>query len=577
MKKIFLALCLITSSLFAAQGGWTISSANTVKVPAPVNTIATWTSITPPNTNQWNSVCYGNGTFVAVASSGTGNRVLTSSDGITWTARTSAADNEWYSVCFGNGLFVAVSITGTGDRVMTSPDGITWTSRTSAEDNNWYGVCYGYDTSGRGLFVAVAQTGTNRVMTSYDGITWTARSAGAANQWSSVCYGNSLFVAISNSGTSNRVMTSPDGITWTAQTSAADNNWYGVCYGNGLYVAVAYSGSGTRVMTSSDGASWATQTSSSDSTWYAVVYANGVYAAIGSGTAYVMYSTNGTSWSQTAYPAGGANAITYGNGLLVGVATNKICYSGTLNTSTTQMNTPSTITTTTGATVAKIDTNPQPAFSTANMDGANLVIQTPSGNGATNKGGDIRLFPGAAASTGYPGNVYFDNNPWDDTQQSAIALKDAGANIPALTQYGTSAMYFPLYEIDDAQYFSLQLPHGYKQGSAITLHVHWFGSTTDATNAVRWEVTYQWVNIGGTFSTSAATPVTADDTATAGVSKVKSFTASTGTAKEISSHICGRIRRITNGATDYAGDTYLVFLDAHFQRDTIGSRKESSK
>ena len=45
---------------------------------------------------------------------------MTSPDGITWTIRTSAADNEWLSVTYGNGLFVAVSWTGTGNRVMTS-------------------------------------------------------------------------------------------------------------------------------------------------------------------------------------------------------------------------------------------------------------------------------------------------------------------------------------------------------------------------------------------------------------------------------------------------------------------------
>ena len=82
--------------------------------------------------------------------------------GITWTIRTSAADNNWRSVTYGNGLFVAVSQNTTGNRVMTSPDGVTWTSRTSAADNGWQGVTYGND-----LFVAVSSDGTgNRVMTS---------------------------------------------------------------------------------------------------------------------------------------------------------------------------------------------------------------------------------------------------------------------------------------------------------------------------------------------------------------------------------------------------------------------------
>jgi hypothetical protein len=62
------------------------------------------------------------GLFCAVAQTGTGNRVMTSPDGITWTIRTSAADNGWLSVCWSpeRGLFCAVSITGTGNRVMNS-------------------------------------------------------------------------------------------------------------------------------------------------------------------------------------------------------------------------------------------------------------------------------------------------------------------------------------------------------------------------------------------------------------------------------------------------------------------------
>ena len=58
-------------------------------------------------------------------------------DGITWTGRTAAANNDWQSVAYGNGLWVAVSDNGTGNRVMTSADGITWTSRTPAADNGW--------------------------------------------------------------------------------------------------------------------------------------------------------------------------------------------------------------------------------------------------------------------------------------------------------------------------------------------------------------------------------------------------------------------------------------------------------
>ena len=83
-------------------------------------------------------------------------------DGITWTSRTSAVDNDWVSITFGNGLFVAVSDTGTGNQVMTSPDGITWTSRISAAENTWISVTYG-----NGLFVAVSVSGIGNMVMVY--------------------------------------------------------------------------------------------------------------------------------------------------------------------------------------------------------------------------------------------------------------------------------------------------------------------------------------------------------------------------------------------------------------------------
>ena len=66
--------------------------------------------------------------------------VSAASVGESWASQTSAADNNWSSVTYGNGLFVAVSHTGVDDRVMTSPDGFTWTSRISAADNAWRSV-----------------------------------------------------------------------------------------------------------------------------------------------------------------------------------------------------------------------------------------------------------------------------------------------------------------------------------------------------------------------------------------------------------------------------------------------------
>lgn len=299
-----------------------------------------WTTRASASDNDWRSITYGNGLYVAVASSGTGNRVMTSPDGINWTSRNSAADLFWLSVTYGNGLFVAVartiSATGTNNRVMTSSDGINWTTRTSAADNDWVSVTYG-----NGLFVAVAANGgdsdatkaTKRVMTSPDAITWTLQTpANTTALWFSVVYGAGTFVAVAFGGTGNRVMTSSDGITWTGRPAVANLLWINVIYANNKFLAVSNSDAPDNCfMTSPDGVTWTRSDISFDIKMTSVAYGDGKFYAISSAvsgkTTLVISSADGIAWeSQTAGAANNWRSITFANGLFVSVA-----FSGTGN------------------------------------------------------------------------------------------------------------------------------------------------------------------------------------------------------------------------------------------------------
>jgi len=339
-----------------SAGDGAVSDAVSV-TPADVNAI-NWTGRTPAEANNWQSVAYGNGLFVAVSWNGT-NRVMTSPDGITWTAR-SVPSGEWKAVTFGNGLFVAVADYGT-NRVMTSTDGTTWTARTAAATSLWRGLTYG-----NGLFVAVAWLGTNRVMTSPDGITWTARSAAEANGWKSVTYGNGLFVAVSFNGT-NRVMTSTDGITWTARSAAEASSWSKVTYGNGTFVAVANNGDNHLVMTSSNGITWTARSASSDAAWDSLTYGNGNFVAAANTS--VMISTDGITWRTR--PSAWANwrGIAYGNGTFVAVGETS---GQTLNVMTAEFTAPTTPSapTSLATTIAKGSTS---VSFTAGADGGSSI------------------------------------------------------------------------------------------------------------------------------------------------------------------------------------------------------------
>jgi hypothetical protein len=212
----------------------------------------TWTLQTNGTAGHtWNTICYGNGLFVAVRN-GTGNQILTSPDGIVWTSRVANTTYGLWSVCYGNGLFIAASADKSGT-IFTSPDGVTWTLQTNGITDNFLGPI----TYGNNMYVSIGY-GSNTIIFSRDGIIWNSITLGLNfnSGWSSICYGNGLFVVV---GT-NKIMVSPDGTNWTIKSSPEANPWLAVTYGNGIFVSVAYSGA-HRVMTSNDGTVLATRSS----------------------------------------------------------------------------------------------------------------------------------------------------------------------------------------------------------------------------------------------------------------------------------------------------------------------------
>lgn len=294
--------------------------------------------LTPPSTGypadqNWEAVAYGDGKFVAVASSGSGNRVMTSVNGTYWTSRNSASDSNWQSITYADNMFVAVG----SNAVMTSPDGIEWTSRT-APAGEWQSVI-----NCGGLFVATATWGTNYVMTSSNGIDWTVRtpaygwshdavacsasvprfvsmsqfgrawsSADGMSGWSqqnpgaivdirTVVFGGGKFTWLEYStNTGNRYgASSTNGLNWSAYMAPA-NQWRNITYGGGKFVAVAEGGSNARSAYSTDGISWTLGSGIPNNSWQGVAYGAGKYVAVSnSGTDNrVMTSSDGQSWNQ---------------------------------------------------------------------------------------------------------------------------------------------------------------------------------------------------------------------------------------------------------------------------------------
>lgn len=315
----------------------------------------TWTSQTTPVDNLWNSITYGNGLFVAVAGSGTNNRIMTSPDAITWTLRTSPADNYWTSVCYGNGKFLAVANSGT-NRLMESVDGIAWTT-SAIPLKSWRGITYA-----NGKYVAVGGSGMGAngdVMYSADGITWTSSTIGFDMTWTKVKYLNNTFIAVGNGTTSSNVMKSTDGITWTIISPplevTSNAGWSDIEYGNGTYVIVGVAQSAvTTIKTSPDLVTWTTRKigASNLASYKCLAFGNGTFVALrgynftNNNQTKVSVSTDGITW--TNYDAVSYtnnvkewNDIIYTNNIFVGVSANYYGPNNRVMTSGTFLNTES--------------------------------------------------------------------------------------------------------------------------------------------------------------------------------------------------------------------------------------------
>lgn len=275
------------------------------------NDITDWQGVSV--TNGYRDIAFGNGIFVGTF----GPFRAYSYDGITWVESSPVGWQAEY-VTFGNGLFVAVGyaiVSGVPTSfIYTSTNGINWTSRTPSEAMSFREIAFA-----NGLFVAVADSGTNRIMTSPDGITWTSRPTNINPSFSGIAYGTGVWVAVCDNSTGGFSFTSYDGITWDEQPTIFASST--IFYADGKFTTGSYY--------STDGFTW-----NSNSIPFApesIAYGNGYFIAVNdTGTNRIAYSTNAINW--TGIPAASNasfEAVAFGNNTFViggTTGTNKINY-----------------------------------------------------------------------------------------------------------------------------------------------------------------------------------------------------------------------------------------------------------
>lgn len=148
-------------------------------------------------------------------------------------------------------------------------------------------------------------------------------------------------------------------------------------------------------------------------------------------------------------------------------------------------------------------------------------------------------------------------------------------------------------QFDDARdemiSFAAQIPHNYKQGTAIEVHVHWVPMAGGNNEQVSWAMEYSWCNRGDVFQTTPA--IIAGDTHTPAdaplvtlkhyVTELGDITLTGDTSPgEVSSMINCRLWRDTanaHGTDDLTGDAGFLEVDFHYEVDGPGSDEEDDK
>lgn len=185
---------------------------------------------------------------------------------------------------------------------------------------------------------------------------------------------------------------------------------------------------------------------------------------------------------------------------------------------------------------------------------------------------------------------------WEDLRIEPVA-RGTGSNNPAFEKYlddstnASKGVYLYSFPDEDASsenevFFTMQMPHAWA-GTPIYMHVHWIGSHSDTTAAPRWGLEYAWQSIGGTYADTTIIYAVTKHPVDADVTALKHYLTSfaaidpSTTANGLSSVLIGRIFRNSSNVADtynVSGNKCgLLYIDAHYQADTLGSREELSK
>lgn len=176
-----------------------------------------------------------------------------------------------------------------------------------------------------------------------------------------------------------------------------------------------------------------------------------------------------------------------------------------------------------------------------------------------------------------------DATVWNDLQFQLSSGRVGVANFPDWDTFTTNTAEYN-FDVDD--YIDLgadEFPHGWKEGSDATLHLHLAISATQSAGADRFAkftVYLAYADVNEVWA--EAGPFTAEYTIPDGTAALTHYKLAMGTVSLpdnlFGTQLKARIKRIAaTGGTEYSAHIFITQLGLHVEQDTVGSRTHSAK
>lgn len=166
---------------------------------------------------------------------------------------------------------------------------------------------------------------------------------------------------------------------------------------------------------------------------------------------------------------------------------------------------------------------------------------------------------------------------WDDVISPIINIassQQAPTFEPTVQSY---AFGNDVLASQDYVYVQIQLPHGYKESSEISCHLHWLPSSTN-NGYVNFSMAYFYTDINETQSAITTISAKSQASGTALKHQLLDFPDIANANGKLSAVLKAKITRESADASDtFTGDAYVDYFDCHIQKDTIASIYEYQK